>query len=99
MAGGKSPQGVVRLAFQDVGDAGFKLIIEDDGRGLSTEKIKETALKRGFITAERAHNTPTPASETELGLPCSAIALIISKASKVRSIVRKGTSVAYLVAS
>ena len=59
MAAAKSPQGVVRLAFQDVGDAGFKLIIEDDGQGLSTEKIKETALKKGFITAERAQTLDT----------------------------------------
>ncbi len=54
IAAGKSPQGVVRLSFQDVGDAGFRLIIEDDGQGLSAEKIKETALKKGFITPERA---------------------------------------------
>ncbi len=59
MAAGKSPQGAVRLSFQDVGDAGFKLIIEDDGQGLSTEKIKETALKKGFITPERAQTLDT----------------------------------------
>ncbi|HEV7614177.1 MAG TPA: ATP-binding protein [Steroidobacteraceae bacterium] len=59
MAAGKSPQGVVRLSFQDVGDTGFKLIIEDDGQGLSTEKIKETALKKGFITPERAQTLDT----------------------------------------
>jgi two-component system chemotaxis sensor kinase CheA len=54
LAAGKSPQGTVRLSFQDVGDAGYKLIIEDDGQGLSTERIKEAALKKGFITRERA---------------------------------------------
>ena len=59
MAAGKSPQGAVRLSFQDLGDAGFKLIIEDDGQGLSTEKIKETALKKGFITPERAQTLDT----------------------------------------
>ena len=54
LAAGKSPQGTVRLSFQDVGDTGYKLIIEDDGQGLSTERIKEAALKKGFITPERA---------------------------------------------
>ncbi len=47
-------QGVVRLAFQDSGEAGYKLIVEDDGQGLSTERIKEAALKKGFITPEQA---------------------------------------------
>ncbi|HXA37303.1 MAG TPA: ATP-binding protein [Steroidobacteraceae bacterium] len=54
LAAGKSRQGIVRLSFQDAGDAGYKLIVEDDGQGLSTERIKETALKKGFITPERA---------------------------------------------
>jgi HPt (histidine-containing phosphotransfer) domain-containing protein/PAS domain-containing protein len=54
LAAGKSLQGVVRLTFQDLGDAGYKLIVEDDGQGLSTERIKEAAVKKGFVTAERA---------------------------------------------
>jgi two-component system, chemotaxis family, sensor kinase CheA len=54
LAAGKSSRGTVRLSFQDVGDAGYKLVIEDDGQGLSTERIKEAALKKGFITPERA---------------------------------------------
>jgi two-component system chemotaxis sensor kinase CheA len=54
LTAGKPQQGMVRLSFQDVGDAGYKLIIEDDGQGLSTERIKEAALKKGFITPERS---------------------------------------------
>src|SRR6202790_3900893 len=54
LAVGKSPQGTVRLSFQDVGNDGYKLVIEDDGQGLSTERIKAAALKKGFITPERA---------------------------------------------
>jgi two-component system, chemotaxis family, sensor kinase CheA len=54
LAAGKSPQGTVRLSFQDAGDTGYKLVVEDDGQGLSTERIKEAALKKGFITPERA---------------------------------------------
>jgi HPt (histidine-containing phosphotransfer) domain-containing protein/PAS domain-containing protein len=56
---GKSQQGTVRLSFQDAGDAGYKLIVEDDGQGLSTERIKEAALKKGFITPERAQTLDT----------------------------------------
>jgi HPt (histidine-containing phosphotransfer) domain-containing protein len=51
---GKPPQGTLKLIFQDVGEAGYKLIAEDDGEGLSTEKIKQAALKKGFITPEKA---------------------------------------------
>ena len=54
LTAGKSRPGVVRLSFQDLGEAGYKLIAEDDGQGLSTERIKEVALKKGFITPERA---------------------------------------------
>ncbi len=56
---GKSPQGIVRLSFQDVGEAGYKLIAEDDGQGLSTDRIKEVALKKGFITPEKAQTLDT----------------------------------------
>ncbi len=59
MAAGKAQQGTVRLSFHESGDAGYKLIIEDDGQGLSTERIKEVALKMGFITPERAATLDT----------------------------------------
>jgi two-component system, chemotaxis family, sensor kinase CheA len=59
LAAGKIPQGMVRLSFQDMGEAGYKLIAEDDGQGLSTERIKEAALKKGFITPEKAQNLDT----------------------------------------
>jgi two-component system, chemotaxis family, sensor kinase CheA len=51
---GKPTRGQLKLIFQELGDAGYKLIAEDDGQGLSTEKIKEAALKKGFITPEKA---------------------------------------------
>ena len=58
-AAGKSAQGMVRLSFQDMGESGYKLVVEDDGQGLSTERIKEVALKKGFITPERAQTLDT----------------------------------------
>jgi HPt (histidine-containing phosphotransfer) domain-containing protein len=59
IAAGKAEQGAVRLSFQDLGEAGYKLVVEDDGQGLSTEHIKEVALKKGFITPERAQTLDT----------------------------------------
>jgi two-component system chemotaxis sensor kinase CheA len=59
LGAGKSHQGTVRLTFQESGDTGYKLIVEDDGQGLSTERIKEAALKKGFITPEKAQTLDT----------------------------------------
>jgi two-component system chemotaxis sensor kinase CheA len=59
VAAGKVRQGTIRLSFHGSGDAGYKLIVEDDGQGLSTERIKEVALKKGFITPERAATLDT----------------------------------------
>ncbi len=55
---GKTRQGSLRLSFQEA-DTGYKLIVEDDGQGLSTERIKEAALKKGFITPEKAQTMDT----------------------------------------
>jgi two-component system, chemotaxis family, sensor kinase CheA len=55
VAAGKSPQGMVRLDFRNVGE-GFKFSVEDDGQGLATDRIKEVALQKGFLTADQADN-------------------------------------------
>jgi two-component system, chemotaxis family, sensor kinase CheA len=54
LVAGKPARGALKLMFQDLGEAGYKLVAEDDGQGLSTERIKEAALKKGFITPEKA---------------------------------------------
>jgi HPt (histidine-containing phosphotransfer) domain-containing protein/PAS domain-containing protein len=54
LAAGKAEQGQVRFLFQSQGDLGFKFIVEDDGQGLATERIKEVALARGLVSAEQA---------------------------------------------
>jgi signal transduction histidine kinase len=54
LAAGKSAQGQVRLTFQSLDDGGYKFSVEDDGQGLATERIKEVALEKGFITPEQA---------------------------------------------
>lgn len=53
-AGGKPDSGTIRLEFRHLDQGGFKLIIEDDGRGLSVDRIKEVAIKKGFITPAQA---------------------------------------------
>jgi two-component system chemotaxis sensor kinase CheA len=55
LAAGKSAQGQVRLTFQSLADGGYKFSVEDDGQGLATERIKEVALEKGFITTEQAN--------------------------------------------
>jgi two-component system, chemotaxis family, sensor kinase CheA len=54
LSAGKASQGALKLIFQDAGEAGYKLIAEDDGQGLWADKIKAAALKKGFITPEKA---------------------------------------------
>jgi HPt (histidine-containing phosphotransfer) domain-containing protein len=55
VAAGKVPQGTVRLDFRHVGE-GFKFSVEDDGQGLATDRIKEVALQKGYLTADQADN-------------------------------------------
>jgi two-component system chemotaxis sensor kinase CheA len=52
-AAGKNPEGTIRLrAFQE----GSHVLIEisDDGAGIAVERIRQKAIERGLITAERA---------------------------------------------
>ncbi len=50
---GKSPTGTVKLEFQEAPEA-YRFTIEDDGRGLSPERIKEAAVHKGMLTPESA---------------------------------------------
>ena len=51
---GKAPGGSITLKFENRGNEGYEFVCQDDGRGLSAEKLKETAVKRGLMTAEQA---------------------------------------------
>jgi two-component system, chemotaxis family, sensor kinase CheA len=55
LAAGKLAQGQVRLTFQAQADGGYKFSVEDDGQGLATDRIKEVAIEKGFITPEQAN--------------------------------------------
>lgn len=47
---GKTPEGNIFIRYQNlVKENCFELTLEDDGRGVNTDKIKEAALQRGLI--------------------------------------------------
>jgi signal transduction histidine kinase len=50
----KAALGNVIIKFEDRGADGMELICQDDGRGLSVEKLKETAVRRGLLSSEQA---------------------------------------------
>jgi len=52
-ATGKSRMGTVRLAASQEGDH-ILLTIEDDGKGMDAEKLKEIAISRGVLDADAA---------------------------------------------
>jgi HPt (histidine-containing phosphotransfer) domain-containing protein len=51
---GKAPAGSITIKFEGKGAEGFEFVCQDDGRGLDAEKLKETAVKRGLMTAQQA---------------------------------------------
>jgi PAS domain-containing protein/HPt (histidine-containing phosphotransfer) domain-containing protein len=51
---GKDPRGTIRVEVQDLGTSGYKLTLEDDGRGLSTDRIKQVAVQKKFVTQDQA---------------------------------------------
>jgi len=51
---GKSDAGNVMVQFLTAPGEGFKLVIEDDGQGISATRIKEAALQKGIITEAAA---------------------------------------------
>jgi chemotaxis protein histidine kinase CheA len=59
LAAGKASQGAVRLEFKGTLEGGYKLSIEDDGQGLATDRIKEVAMQKGFVTPDQAQNLDT----------------------------------------
>jgi two-component system chemotaxis sensor kinase CheA len=50
----KSEVGTLGVEFTQRGDEGFELIVQDDGRGLQLDRIKEVAIERGLITPAQA---------------------------------------------
>ena len=49
---GKSPMGLIKLEFLQTGDD-IKITVEDDGAGISSEKVLSAARKAGVIKDEK----------------------------------------------
>jgi chemotaxis protein histidine kinase CheA len=50
----KAETGVLAVEFLRRGSEGFELVVQDDGRGLQLERIKEVAVERGLISPAQA---------------------------------------------
>lgn len=50
----KAEIGALAVEFAPRGTDGFELIVQDDGRGLQLDRIKEVAVERGLITPAQA---------------------------------------------
>jgi two-component system, chemotaxis family, sensor kinase CheA len=50
----KAEVGALAVEFAPRGTDGFELIVQDDGRGLQLDRIKEVAVERGLITPAQA---------------------------------------------
>jgi two-component system, chemotaxis family, sensor kinase CheA len=50
----KGEVGALAVEFAPRGTDGFELIVQDDGRGLQLDRIKEVAVERGLITPAQA---------------------------------------------
>jgi chemotaxis protein histidine kinase CheA len=53
-AAGKPPAGTVRVRFSDSKPEEYSLLVEDDGQGLSTTRIRKRALERGLLDVQQA---------------------------------------------
>ncbi len=51
---GKPAVGAIKVGFRSEGPNGFRLVIEDDGAGVSLRRIREAAVRRGILTSEDA---------------------------------------------
>jgi two-component system, chemotaxis family, sensor kinase CheA len=51
---GKPAVGSIKVGFRSEGPNGYRLIVEDDGAGVSLRKIREAAVRRGILTSEDA---------------------------------------------
>ncbi len=50
-ASGKSPEGHIRINFEMTdGGRAFRMMCEDDGRGLTPDKLRKTAVSKGIIS-------------------------------------------------
>jgi len=51
---GKDPKGQITIAISQMNSNRVEILIADDGAGIDTEKVKRSAIKKGFITQAEA---------------------------------------------
>lgn len=52
----KPSEGLVSIGLERVDDTHHRLFVKDDGAGIDWEKIRQTAIENGYISAEKATN-------------------------------------------
>lgn len=52
-AAGKPRKGTIRLCARQEGDQ-IQIIVEDDGRGIDPQRVRESAVRKGFLTEAEA---------------------------------------------
>ena len=68
-AQGKSPEGHIRIQFEMVENGrAFRMQCEDDGRGLTPDKLRKTAVTKGIISQNDASLAVRPGSD-DAGVP------------------------------
>jgi len=77
---GKPPRGRISLSAQEH-NGWIDLAIEDDGKGVDIAKVKEIALSRGLITAERAAALSNDETHELLFLPGFSTSASVSSVS------------------
>jgi len=60
LSNGKTAEGNIYIRYTDITEEHvFELTLEDDGRGVNIEKLREAALQRGLISVEEAASAET----------------------------------------
>ena len=66
---GKSPEGHIRIQFEMIENGrAFRMQCEDDGRGLTPDKLRKTAVTKGIISQNDAGRAVRPGGD-DAGVP------------------------------
>ncbi len=60
---GKPPRATITLAVTQVNGSKVQLLLSDDGAGIDTHKVKESAVRHGLISAEEAARLDEPETQ------------------------------------
>jgi two-component system chemotaxis sensor kinase CheA len=60
---GKPACGTITLTVSRVDDSKVEILVADDGAGINTEKVKESAVKHGFLSADDARRIGEPEAQ------------------------------------